>query len=277
PANITGIKACQSLLPNVPQIAVFDTAFHQTMPEQAYIYGVPYKYYEQYDVRRYGFHGTSHQYVSLRAAKLLGRPLKETKVVTCHLGNGCSISAVNGGISVDTSLGFGTISGVIMGTRPGDVDPAVIPFLMEQEDISPAEMRNILYKQSGLHGISGVSADVRDVEEAAEAGNKRARLALDMLCYHTRKYIGAYATAMGGLDAIVFTAGIGENSATVRSQVCQGLEFLGAKMDPKKNAIRGKEVDVSTDDATVRILVIPTNEELMIAQDTATIVGKKTD
>lgn len=277
PANITGIKACQSLLPNVPQIAVFDTAFHQTMPEKAYIYGVPYKYYEQYDVRRYGFHGTSHQYVSLRAAKLLGRPLKETKVVTCHLGNGCSISAVNGGISVDTSLGFGTISGVIMGTRPGDVDPAVIPFLMEQEDISPAEMRNILYKQSGLHGISGVSADVRDVEEAAEAGNKRARLALDMLCYHTRKYIGAYATAMGGLDAIVFTAGIGENSATVRSQVCQGLEFLGAKMDPKKNAIRGKEADVSTDDATVRILVIPTNEELMIAQDTATIVGKKTD
>ncbi|NMA54797.1 MAG: acetate kinase, partial [Firmicutes bacterium] len=224
PANITGIEACQALLPEVPQVAVFDTAFHQTTPAKAHIYGVPYEYYQKHDVRRYGFHGTSHKYVSIRAARLLDRPLEKIKVVTCHLGNGCSITAVDGGISVDTSLGFGTISGVIMGTRPGDVDPAVIPYLMDKENLSPQQMNDILYKKSGLHGISGVSADVRDIEQAAADGNDRAQLALDMLCYQTRKYIGAYAAAMGGLDAIVFTAGIGENSALVRAEVCRGLE-----------------------------------------------------
>jgi acetate kinase len=213
--------------------------------------------------------------MSRRAAKMLGRPLEELKLVTCHLGNGSSITAVKGGVSVDTSLGFGTISGTIMGTRCGDVDPAVIPYLMEQTDLSPREMNDILYKQSGLLGISGVSSDARDIEQASNAGNKRAQLALNMLCYLTRKYIGAYAAAMGGLDAIVFTAGIGENSITIRSQICQGLEFLGAIMDPEKNRTRGKEVDVSTADAKVHILVIPTNEELMIAQDTAELMAKR--
>ncbi|NLG86549.1 MAG: acetate kinase [Firmicutes bacterium] len=275
PANIIGIKACQGLLPNVPQVAVFDTAFHQTMPPQAYIYGLPYEYYEQYGIRRYGFHGTSHKYVSQRAAKLLGRPLADLKLVTCHLGNGSSITAVKDGQSIDTSLGFGTISGTIMGTRSGDVDPAAIPYIMEQAGLSAAEMNDILYKKSGLLGISGISSDARDVEEAANNGNQRARLALDILCYLTRKYIGAYAAAMGGLDAIVFTAGIGENSVTIRNQICQGLEFLGAKLDPTKNNTRGQEIDVSTPDSTVRILIIPTNEELMIAQDTAELVGKK--
>lgn len=275
PANIIGIEACQALLPGVPQVAVFDTAFHQTTPSEAHIYGLPYEYYEQYGVRRYGFHGTSHKYVSRRAAKMLGRPLEELKLVTCHLGNGSSITAVKGGVSVDTSLGFGTISGTIMGTRCGDVDPAVIPYLMEQADLSPREMNDILYKKSGLLGISGVSSDARDIEQASNAGNKRAQLALNMLCYFTRKYIGAYAAAMGGLDAIVFTAGIGENSITIRSQICQGLEFLGAIMDPEKNRTRGKEVDVSTADAKVHILVIPTNEELMIAQDTAELMAKR--
>lgn len=275
PANIIGIKACQGLLPNVPQVAVFDTAFHQTMPPQAYIYGLPYEYYEQYGIRRYGFHGTSHKYVSQRAAKLLGRPLADLKLVTCHLGNGSSITAVKDGQSIDTSLGFGTISGTIMGTRSGDVDPAAIPYIMEQAGLSAAEMNDILYKKSGLLGISGISSDARDVEEAANNGNQRARLALDILCYLTRKYIGAYAAAMGGLDAIVFTAGIGENSVTIRNQICQGLEFLGAKLDPTKNNTRGEEIDVSTPDSTVRILIIPTNEELMIAQDTAELVGKK--
>ncbi len=274
PANIIGIEACQSLLPDVPQVAVFDTAFHQTMPPKAYIYGLPYEYYEKYGVRRYGFHGTSHKYVSLRAAKMLKKPLNELKVVTCHLGNGSSITAVKGGQSMDTSLGLGTISGTIMGTRSGDVDPAVIPYLMEQADLSASEINDILYKKSGLLGISGVSSDARDVEAAANEGNKRAKLALDILCYLTRKYIGAYAAAMGGLDAVVFTAGIGENSTTIRAQICQGLEFLGAKMDADKNNTRGKEVDVATTDSTVRILVIPTNEELMIAQDTAELVAR---
>lgn len=275
PANIIGIEACQSLLPGVPQVAVFDTAFHQTTPPEAHIYGLPYEYYEQYGVRRYGFHGTSHKYVSRRAAKLLGRPLQELKLVTCHMGNGSSITAVKGGLSVDTSLGFGTISGTIMGTRSGDVDPAAIPYLMEQANLSPQEMNDILYKKSGLLGISGVSSDARDIEAAANEGNKRAQLALDMLCYLTRKFIGAYAAAMAGIDAIVFTAGIGENSSTIRAQICQGLEFLGAKMDAEKNKTRGKEVDVATPESTVRILVIPTNEELMIAQDTADLVAKK--
>lgn len=273
PANIIGIEACQALLPAVPQVAVFDTAFHQTMPREAYMYGLPYEYYTRYGLRRYGFHGTSHKYVSRRAARLLGRPLSELKLVTCHLGNGSSITAVKGGVSVDTSLGFGTISGAIMGTRCGDVDPAIIPFLMEKEGLTPAQMNDVLYKKSGLLGLSGVSSDARDVEAAAEKGNERAALALDVLAYLTRKYIGAYAAAMGGLDAVVFTAGIGENSITLREKICTGLEFLGAELDREKNQVRGKEVDVSSPTAKVRILVIPTNEELMIAQETAEIVG----
>jgi acetate kinase len=277
PANIIGIEACRVLLPDVPQVAVFDTAFHQTMPAEAYVYGLPYEFYEKYGVRRYGFHGTSHKYVAGRAAKLLGRPLNELKLVTCHLGNGSSITAVKGGLSVDTSLGFGTISGTIMGTRSGDVDPAVLPYLMQQANLSPAEMNDIIYKQSGLLGISGISSDARDVEAAADEGNERAKLALDILCYLTRKYIGAYSAAMGGLDAIIFTAGIGENSTTIRHQICQGLEFLGAKMDSAKNNTRGQEIDISTPDSQVRILVIPTNEELMIAQETAALVTKKVD
>jgi acetate kinase len=273
PANIIGIEACQALLPGVPQVAVFDTAFHQTMPKQAYIYGLPYEFYEKYGIRRYGFHGTSHKYVARRAARLLGRPLTELKLVTCHLGNGSSITAVKGGVSVDTSLGFGTISGTIMGTRCGDIDPAVIPFLMEKENLTPGEMNDILYKKSGLLGLSGVSSDARDIEAAAAAGNERAQLALEVLAYLTRKYIGAYAAAMGGLDAIVFTAGIGENSDIIRRLVCDGLEFLGAELDEEKNRVRGKEADVSTSASKVRILVIPTNEELMIAQETAELLS----
>lgn len=273
PANIIGIEACQALLPGVPQVAVFDTAFHQTMPKQAYIYGLPYEFYEKYGIRRYGFHGTSHKYVARRAARLLGRPLAELKLVTCHLGNGSSITAVKGGVSVDTSLGFGTISGTIMGTRCGDIDPAVIPFLMEKENLTPGEMNDILYKKSGLLGLSGVSSDARDIEAAAAAGNERAQLALEVLAYLTRKYIGAYAAAMGGLDAIVFTAGIGENSELIRRMICTGLEFLGAELDEEKNRVRGKEADVATSASKVRILVIPTNEELMIAQETAELLG----
>ncbi|BCV24779.1 MAG TPA: acetate kinase [Firmicutes bacterium] len=273
PANIIGIEACRALLPDAPQVAVFDTAFHQTMPREAYMYGLPYEYYQKYGLRRYGFHGTSHKYVSRRAAKLLGRPLSELKLVTCHLGNGSSITAVQGGVSVDTSLGFGTISGTIMGTRCGDVDPAIIPFLMEKENLTPAAMNDVLYKKSGLLGLSGVSSDARDIEAAAAEGNERAELALSVLAYLTRKYIGAYAAAMGGLDAIVFTAGIGENSITIRERVCAGLEFLGAKLDREKNKVRGQEVDVAVAGAKVRILVVPTNEELMIAQETAELVG----
>ncbi|HHW54217.1 MAG: acetate kinase [bacterium] len=272
PANIMGIEACSSLMPGVPQVAVFDTAFHQTVPKEAHIYGVPYEYYEKYAVRRYGFHGTSHKYVARRCARLMDRPLEELKIVTCHLGNGCSLTAVKNGISIDTSLGFGTISGPIMGTRCGDVDPAVIPFLMEKEGLTAAEMNDILYKKSGLLAISGVSSDMRDIEEAAEKGNERAQLALDIFAYLNRKYIGAYAAAMGGVDAIVFTAGIGENGIAIREEICRGLEFLGAVIDPEKNKVRGKEAEVSRDDSAVKIFVIPTNEELMIAQDTLELV-----
>lgn len=275
PANIMGVKACSSILPDVPQVAVFDTAFHQTVPREAHIYGLPYDYYKKYGIRRYGFHGTSHKYVSRRAAKLMGQPLDKLKIITCHLGNGCSLTAVKGGVSVDTSLGFGTISGPIMGTRCGDVDPAVIPFIMEKEGLAPQEMNDILYKKSGLLGISGVSSDMRDIEEAAANGNKQAQLALDVFAYHNRKYIGAYATAMGGVDAIVFTAGIGENGIEVREAICRGLEFFGAELDPEKNRIRGKEAEISKTGSKVKIFVIPTNEELMIAQDTQELVEHK--
>ena len=268
PANLMGIKAMMEVLPYVPQVAVFDTAFHQTMPDYAYIYGLPFHYYEKQRVRRYGFHGTSHFYVAYRAAEMLEKPIEDLKIVTCHLGNGSSISAVRGGRSIDTSLGFGTVPGVLMGTRCGDIDPTVILYLMEQDGIDPKSMSHIIHKESGLQGISGISSDLRDVEEAAAEGNDRARLALDILCYGIRKHVCAYAGAMGGIDAIVFTAGIGENSTTVRKMVCQGLEFLGAKINLERNNVRGKEAFINEPDSRVSIMVVPTNEELVIARDT---------
>ena len=274
PANLMGIEAMVDVLPDVPQVGVFDTAFHQTMPDYAYMYGVPYHYYETYRVRRYCFHGTSHFYVANRAASIIGKPVEDLKIVTCHLGNGSSISAVDGGKSVDTSMGFTPVPGVIMGTRCGDLDPLLITFLAEQDGIDPKAMSHILNKESGILGISGVSSDLRDVEEAAEKGNIRAELAEKMLYYGIRKYIGAYAAAMGGLDAIVFTAGIGENSISARARVCQGLEFLGAEIDIEKNNVRGKETFISTDESKVKIMVIPTNEELVIARDTKKIVSE---
>jgi len=272
PPNILGIKVCQELLPDTPQVGVFDTAFHQTIPEHAYLYGVPYHYYEKYRVRRYGFHGTSHQYVAQKAAEMLGKDLKELKIVTCHLGNGSSLTAVKDGKSIDTSLGFGTISGVIMGTRCGDVDPAVIPYLMGKENLSFEEMNNILYKKSGFMGLSeGISSDKRDLEEKAQEGDRKAQRTLNVLHYGLRKYIGAYAAAMNGLDVIVFTAGIGENSPGLRKKVCGELSYFGIEIDDNKNSVLGKKAIISTENSKVAVLVIPTNEELMIARDTAEI------
>lgn len=273
PANIVGIEACQDLLPHIPQVAVFDTAFHQTIPPHAFIYGIPYEYYEKYRVRRYGFHGTSHKYVAQRALSLLGRPESEAKIVTAHLGNGCSLAAVDGGVSVDTSMGLGTLPGPIMGTRCGDVDPMVLTYLMEKEEIDPVSLSNILHKKSGLLALSGVSSDVRDIEQAEQEGNKRARLALDIFAYLNRKYIGSYAAAMGGLDALVFTAGIGENGIGIRERICRGLEFLGAELDPQRNQVRSQEVEISREGSRVKIFVIPTNEELAIARETREVLG----
>ncbi len=268
PANIMGIEAVLEVLPNVPQVGVFDTAFHQTMPQHAFMYGVPYGYYEKYKVRRYGFHGTSHYFVSRRAAEMLGQPIERLKIITCHLGNGSSITAVDGGKSVDTSMGFTPLAGVLMGTRSGDVDPALLPFIAKTEKMGMDEIDMLLNKKSGLLGISGISSDLRDVEDAALKGDKRAQLAVNMLNYDIKKFVGAYAAAMGGVDVLVFTAGVGENSSPTRAAVCEGLEFLGIKIDPEKNAVRGKEADISAADSRVRVLVIPTNEELMIARDT---------
>jgi len=268
PANIMGIEAVTEALPNIPQVGVFDTAFHQTMPPHAFIYGVPYKYYEQYKIRRYGFHGTSHKFVSQRAAEMLGQPIEKLKIVTCHLGNGSSITAVDGGKSIDTSMGFTPLAGVLMGTRSGDVDPALLPFIAKAENLNLDEVDALLNKKSGLLGISELSSDLRDVESAAEKGDAHAKLAEEVLNYGVKKFIGAYAAAMGGIDVLVFTAGVGENSASTRAAVCGGLEFLGIKIDPAKNDMRGKEMDISADGSKVRVLVIPTNEELMIARDT---------
>ena len=268
PANIMGIEAVTEALPNIPQVGVFDTAFHQTMPPHAFIYGVPYKYYEQYKIRRYGFHGTSHKFVSQRAAEMLGQPIEKLKIVTCHLGNGSSITAVDGGKSIDTSMGFTPLAGVLMGTRSGDVDPALLPFIAKAENLNLDDVDALLNKKSGLLGISELSSDLRDVESAAEKGDAHAKLAEDVLNYGVKKFIGAYAAAMGGIDVLVFTAGVGENSASTRAAVCKGLEFLGIKIDPVKNDMRGKEMDISADGSKVRVLVIPTNEELMIARDT---------
>ena len=273
PANLMGIRACQAIMPNTPQVAVFDTAFHMTMPPKAYIYALPYEYFENDNMRRYGFHGTSHRYVSARAIDMLGNP-EHSRVICCHLGNGSSLSACVDGKCVDTSMGLGPLAGFPMGTRSGDIDATIMEYLMDRYGYDIKEMLTILNKKSGVLGISGVSSDFRDIEAAAAQGNERAQLALDKFVYEVKKYIGAYATTMGGVDAIVFTAGVGENSAEMRQRICQGLEYMGVKMDAEKNKVRGREADVSAADSKVKIFVIPTNEELMIAMDTAALCGK---
>ena len=274
PANITGIRACQKVMPGVPMVGVFDTAFHQTLPAKSYIYALPYEYYEKDKVRRYGFHGTSHRYVSARAADMLGKPITSLKIITCHLGNGSSVTAIDGGKSVDTSMGFTPLAGLPMGTRSGDLDAGILEFLMNKYGYDIKEMLNILNKKSGVLGISGVSSDFRDLDAAAEQGNQRAALAVEAFNYGVKKLIGAYAAAMGGVDAIVFTAGVGENSASNRMAIASGLEFMGVKMDEAANNQRGKEAVISAPDSKVKVLLIPTDEELMIAMDTAEIVGK---
>ena len=274
PANLMGIYACQKIMPNTPMVAVFDTAFHQTMPPKSYLYGVPMEYYERLRVRRYGFHGTSHRYVSQRAAEILGRPIEELRLVTCHLGNGSSMAAVQFGKSVDTSMGMTPLEGVIMGTRSGNVDPAVLQFIMNHENLDINQMLDILNKQSGFLGISSVSSDMRDVEEAAANGDRNSQIAIDMLYQGIKKYIAAYAAVMGGVDAVIFTAGIGENGWELREGVLENMEFLGIKFDKEKNKVRGKEIEISTPDSKVKVLVVPTNEEIVIARDTLALVGK---
>ena len=275
PANLIGVRSCQAIMPGVPMVAVFDTAFHQTMPEKAYIYGLPYKYYEKYQVRRYGAHGTSHRFVSQKAADFLGKDPKDLRLVTLHLGNGSSLAAVRGGVCVDTSMGFTPLSGPLMGTRCGDIDPAIVPFLMSQEGLDAKGIDRVMNKESGVFGVSGVSSDFRDLAEAASQGNHRAQLALDLFAYQVKKIMGSYIFAMGGCDAIIFTAGIGENDDLTRAAICEGLEDLGIKMDLGKNkGLRGQDADVSAPDSKVRILILPTNEELMIARDTMAIVNK---
>ena len=272
PANLMGIRACQNVMPDKPQVAVFDTAFHMTMPPKAYMYALPYEYYEKDSVRRYGFHGTSHRYVTARAIEMMGKDPKDLKIINCHLGNGSSLSAVVDGKCQDTSMGLSPLAGVPMGTRSGDIDPCVVQYLCNRYELSVDEMLNILNKKSGMAGMSGVSSDFRDLEEAAAAGNERAALALDKFAYEVRKYIGAYAAALGGLDVLVFTAGVGENSGQMRERICNGLEFLGVKLCPYRNKKRGEEAVISTDDSKVTVLLIPTNEELMIAKDTQALV-----
>ena len=274
PANIIGINACKAALGDkVPQVAVFDTAFHQTMPPVAYTYPIPYEYYENDKMRRYGFHGTSHRFVSARAAAMLGKKIEDLKIITCHLGNGSSVAAIQNGKCVDTTMGLTPLAGLPMGTRSGDMDAGVMEFIMKKHNLSIDEMMTILNKKSGVLCISGVSSDFRDLENASKEGNTRAQLAIDVFIYDVKKYIGAYAAAMGGVDAVVFTAGVGENSASLRAEMVKGLDFMGIKMDLEKNDFRGEERDVSAPDATVKVLVIPTNEELMIAMDTAEIVN----
>ena len=273
PANITGINACTAVMgKDVPQVAVFDTAFHQTMPAKAYMYALPYEYYETDKVRRYGFHGTSHKYVAARAAAMLGKDASELKLISCHLGNGSSVTAVDGGKSVDTTMGFTPLAGLPMGTRAGDLDAGILEFLMNKYGMNIKEMVSILNKKSGMEGISGVSSDFRDLENAGAEGNDRALLAREKFAYEVKKYVGGYAAAMGGVDAIIFTAGVGENSASQRMAIASGLEFMGVKLDAEANKQRGKELVLSTEDSKVKVLLIPTNEELMIAMDTAAIV-----
>lgn len=272
PPNIIGIEACKEIMGDIPMVAVFDTAFHQTIPALNYIYALPYEYYEKYKVRRYGFHGTSHQYITGRAAEMLGKDLDDVNLITCHLGNGSSISAVVGGKCYDTTMGFTPLEGLAMGTRTGDMDPAIVPFIMDKENLSTEEMSNVMNKKSGVLGISGVSSDFRDLEEAAEKGNDRAQLALDIFENRVRKFIGAYLTEMDHCDGIIFTAGVGENSISTRERVIDGLASLGIKIDRDKNDMRGKEAVISADDSSIPVLVIPTNEELKIAMETAKLV-----
>ncbi len=274
PANLMGVRACQAIMPNTPMVAVFDTAFHQTMPKKAFLYGLPYEAYTDLMVRRYGFHGTSHYYVSQRAAELLGEKGKDAKIITCHLGNGSSITAVNAGESVDTSMGLTPLEGVVMGTRSGDMDPAIVTYLMEKLGLDINGINNYLNKKSGVFGVSGVSSDFRDLSKAAEEGNERAKTALDMFAYRVKKYVGSYAAAMGGVDAIVFTAGVGENDNAVREAVLCGLEYMGVETDFELNANcpRGKEIEISKSSSKVKVFVIPTDEEMVIAKQTAELV-----
>ena len=275
PPNIIGIEACRELMPNTPMVAVFDTAFHQTMPKEAYICPLPYELYEKYGIRKYGFHGTSHMYVSQKVSEVMGKDIKDLKIITCHLGNGCSLAAVKGGKSIDTSMGFTPLAGVMMGTRSGSIDPSVISFLVEEHGYTMNDIDELLNKKSGVLGISGVSSDFRDVLAEAEKGNERAKLALDIFHYKVRAQIAAYAGIMGGVDVIVFTAGIGENSSITRRECLRGLEFLGFNIDDEKNSIRGEIQEISTEDSKVKVYEIPTNEELMIARDTAKLVNNK--
>jgi len=274
PANIIGINACKSLMPSTPMVAVFDTAFHQTMPQKAYMYALPYELYTEHGIRKYGFHGTSHRYVSAECAKMLGKDIKDVKVITCHLGNGASLAAIKDGHCVDTSMGFTPLAGIVMGTRCGDIDPAIVTYLMNECNMSAKEVDNIMNKKSGVYGLSGVSSDFRDIEAAIKSGNERAKLSLDVYHYRVRQMIGAYAAAMGGVDAIVFTAGLGENGIEDRAEICNGLEFLGIEIDDAKNNVRGKSTEISKDGAKVKAFVIPTNEELVIARDTKELTSK---
>jgi len=270
--HLRGIRAVNNLMPNVPQVTVFDNAFHATMPAYAYLYAVPYEFYKKWHVRRYGFHGTSHRYVSHRVAKLMGRDIKDLKIVTCHIGNGASVAAIKDGKVIDTSMGLTPLAGVMMGSRCGDIDPSAVTYLMQKTGMQPQEMADFLNKQSGVLGITGISSDMREIESAAAEGNERAQLALDMYNYRIKKYIGAYAAAMGGLDVIVWTAGVGENQVGTRLEACSGLEFLGVKMDAEANNCRGKERLISTPDSRVQVWVVPTDEELVIARDTKELV-----
>ena len=272
PAGLIGVRACQELMPGLPMVAVFDTAFHQTMPEKAFLYGIPRKYYDEDGIRRYGFHGTSHQFVSLETAIVLGKDFKDLKIIVCHLGNGASVTAVKGGESVDTSMGLTPLEGLIMGTRSGDLDPAIIEFIANKENKTASEVLNILNKESGVYGLSGVSSDFRDVKAARAEGNKVAAAALDAYAYRVAKYIGAYTAAMNGVDAIAFTAGLGENDDITRKAICEYLGYLGTELDEVKNDVHGETAIISTDDSKVTLLCVPTNEELMIARDTVALV-----
>ena len=271
PPNLYGIKACMRLMYNTPQVAVFDTAFHQTMPKIAYLYGLPYEMYVKYGLRRYGFHGTSHKYVAQQAAEMMGEHMSDLRFITCHLGNGASIAAIKYGKSIDTSMGYTPLEGLVMGTRSGEIDPAIIPFLMEKENMNAQQIDDYLNRRSGILGISGLSSDFRDLESAANRGDERSQLAIDIFAYKVKKYIGGYVAAMGGVDAIIFTAGLGENSPFMRDKICNGLEYLGTRIDPELNKLRGKQMEISIKRARVKIFVIPTNEELVIARDTLNI------
>ncbi|MDR1774338.1 MAG: acetate kinase, partial [Clostridioides sp.] len=272
PANLMGIEACQQILPNVPMVGVFDTAFHQTMPKSSFLYGLPYRLYEKYGVRRYGFHGTSHFYVSQRAAAMLGKNIEDLKIITCHLGNGASIAAIDGGKCVDTSMGFTPLEGLIMGTRCGDIDPAIIPFLMRKEGLDADGVDKLMNKESGVYGMSGVSSDFRDIEKAAAEGYEKSQIALEAYAKRVKKYIGGYIAEMNGVDAIVFTAGVGENGKTMRADIIKNMDALGIKFDEKANDVRGKEAVISAEDSKVKVLLIPTNEELVIARDTMRLI-----